>query len=102
MEKVCLSNPGTQFTDPETGFRIKLNEIKPLSEPIGKKTREWLNEGGLKFVKEKVAFAPPSPAQGVAKEAAPPPPAVEEPKPLPRKVSRPAVKPKRKPVKVKR
>lgn len=37
------------FHDPDTGFRIKTNEEKPLPEPIGDLTRRWLNAGGLVF-----------------------------------------------------
>jgi len=35
------------FFDPQTGFSIVTDEVKPLPSPMGELTRRWLNAGGL-------------------------------------------------------
>lgn len=51
QNQVKLKDPSGMFVDHETGFRVKLREEKPLEEPIGRLTREWMNAGGLVLVK---------------------------------------------------
>jgi hypothetical protein len=49
-----LCNQSGVFTDPQTGFSLKFDQEKPLPEPIGKLTRDWLSGGGLvRFNREK-------------------------------------------------
>ena len=51
---IRLRNESGFFVDPETGFSLKFDQEKPLPEPIGKLTRDWLSGGGLvRFNREK-------------------------------------------------
>lgn len=95
MKRIKLADPSGTFTDPQTGQRVSRSQIVDLIEPVGKLTQDWLNHGGLVFVKteEKRPPAPkPSspaevrstePADSILLDAntAPPPPPPEEPKP---------------------
>ena len=51
---IRLRNESGFFVDPETGVSLKFDQEKPLPEPIGKLTRDWLSGGGLvRFNREK-------------------------------------------------
>ncbi len=44
---VKLKDPRGIFYDPQTGFSIVADEVKPLPPLLGDLTRRWLNAGGI-------------------------------------------------------
>jgi hypothetical protein len=66
---VALKGRTGRFYDPQTGFRIKLNEERELVYPLGDLTRQCLNAGGLVLLPP--TDNPPSESPGIISETQP-------------------------------
>jgi len=59
---IKLRNQSGVFVDPETGFSLRFDQEKPLPDPIGKRTTDWLSGGGLiKYAREETRSNPSLP-----------------------------------------
>lgn len=59
---IKLRNQSGVFVDPETGFSLRFDQEKPVPDPMGKRTRDWLSGGGLiRFSKEENRSKPALP-----------------------------------------
>lgn len=70
-QRICVALKGRtgRFYDPQTGFRIKLNEEKELVYPLGELTRQCLNAGGLVLLTP--TNNPPQVSPGIISETQP-------------------------------